>query len=397
MSATAGQRPTVLHYCQHSVGLGHLVRSTAVAAALASRYRVVFVCGGLIPDGYRPPAGVELVTLPAIDSADGLGGGLRCLVPGLSLEQARLHRTRLLVDLVSDLEPAAIVVELFPLGRRQFAGELLPMLECARRLPRRPLVVCSVRDVLVTGKARQQERDNQAAERLNAYFDAVVVHADPRLARLEETFRPTVPVHPPVHYSGYVVPHAARPAAVRRHPLEVVVSAGGGRSGGPLLHAAAQAQRRFLAPRGITTRLVTGPFLPAAEADALHTQAAGCPGLILARTVPDLGVLLAGAAVSVSQCGYNTALDVLRAGVPALVVPFDAGGETEQAERARRLAATGALRVLPATRLSAADLGAEVLDLLGTVPAAVRVDLDGAARTAALVDQLVLGPELVAG
>ena len=62
----------------------------------------------------------------------------------------------------------------------------------------------------------------------------------------------------------------------------------------------------------------------------------------------DLSAEMAASRLSISQCGYNTALDIVRAGVPALVVPFADGGETEQTDRARRLEALGALRVLPA-------------------------------------------------
>ena len=38
--------PTLLFYCQHSLGIGHLTRSFALAAALAQRFRVVFLNGG---------------------------------------------------------------------------------------------------------------------------------------------------------------------------------------------------------------------------------------------------------------------------------------------------------------------------------------------------------------
>ncbi len=59
-------RPTLLWYCQHSVGLGHLIRSYALCTALAERFRVVLLCGGAVPEGIRPPAGVELLPLPPL-------------------------------------------------------------------------------------------------------------------------------------------------------------------------------------------------------------------------------------------------------------------------------------------------------------------------------------------
>ena len=48
-------KPRLLCYCQHSMGLGHLVRSWAIADALSSTFHVVFVSGGESPAGMAPP------------------------------------------------------------------------------------------------------------------------------------------------------------------------------------------------------------------------------------------------------------------------------------------------------------------------------------------------------
>ena len=388
-------RPTVLHYCQHSVGLGHLVRSLAVAAALTRDFRVVLMSGGAVPAGLKVPPGVELVPLPAIGSSDGEGKALVSREPGLDLETVWGRRRSMLSSLLDELQPVAIVVELFPFGRRQFSPEITAFLERARRLASRPAVVSSVRDILVRGGATQQARDDEAAERLNRYFDLVVVHADPRFARLEETFSPSVPVLPPVRYSGFVVP-AGEPSTLsrwsapgRRQPAQVVVSAGGGMTGGPLMRAAGEAHCRHLSKLGVTTRLITGPFLAAGEMAALGDLTASCPGLSVERFVPDLRAVLVAASVSVSRCGYNTSLDLLRTGVPALVVPYDEGSQTEQADRARRLTDLGAVRVLPARDLSADSLASAVVGLLSSTPTPVALDLSGAESTAAAVAGLV--------
>jgi predicted glycosyltransferase len=39
-------RPALLLYCQHSLGLGHLQRSWALASHLAEAFRVTLVSGG---------------------------------------------------------------------------------------------------------------------------------------------------------------------------------------------------------------------------------------------------------------------------------------------------------------------------------------------------------------
>ncbi len=385
---SASPKPTILHYCHHSTGLGHLVRSLAVAGALADRYRVVLCTGGPYPEGLAVPDGVEVVALPAIGSTDN-GHSLASLDAALSLQQAWERRLQMLLTLLDRLRPVAVVVELFPFGRRKFARELLPLLDAARRQSPQMAVVCSVRDILVVNGTHRQERDDEAAERLNQYFDAVVVHSDPRMARLEETFRPTIPILTPVFYSGFVVPNEDRPPVVRVDPPKVVVSAGGGLVGGPLLHAAADAHRLFLGPLGIATRLITGPFLPPPDATMLETAVRSCRLLSVERFVPDLCATMAAGSVSVSQCGYNTALDVVRAGVPALVVPYSDGGENEQSERARRLSNLGAVRVLASKDLSAARLATETLALLDSTPPPQNLDLAGARTTASIVTGVI--------
>lgn len=372
-------------YSHHSTGLGHLVRSLAIAGAVAEGSDVVLVSGGRVPSGMAAPHGVELVALPPIGT-DGRGA-LASLDRRYTLEQAWACRRRTLLDCFEGFDPDAVVVELFPFGRRKFAGEIVSLLERARQ-GRRRTVVSSVRDVLVDAHPDKQRHDDEAAARLDAHFDAVIVHGDPRVARLEETFRPSFPPAVPVFYSGFVAPASPVLPADRR-PAQMLVSAGGGLVGGPLLEAAVEAHRSVLGPLGATTRVVTGPFLPSGAFARLVARARGVDGLTVERFVPDLASAMAASAVSVSQCGYNTSVDLLRAGVPAVVVPYDGGRETEQRARAGRLESLGVVRVLPAARLSPGSLAEAALDATTTRTRPAALDLGGAAATAALIDTLV--------
>jgi predicted glycosyltransferase len=108
----------------------------------------------------------------------------------------------------------------------------------------------------------------------------------------------------------------------------------------------------------------------------------------LRRFVADLTAELTTAAASVSQCGYNTALDLVRAGVPALVVPYSEGREDEQTRRARRLERLGAVRVLAPERLDAQTFAREVGELLDFRPRAPELDVDGARASARLLARL---------
>ena len=89
--------------------------------------------------------------------------------------------------------------------------------------------------------------------------------------------------------------------------------------------------------------------------------------------------------MSVSQAGYNTMLDILLAGARAVLVPFAAGRETEQLMRAERLAALGAVELVPESELSPQSLALAIERAAAREPATVAIDTGGAAATARLV------------
>jgi predicted glycosyltransferase len=101
---------------------------------------------------------------------------------------------------------------------------------------------------------------------------------------------------------------------------------------------------------------------------------------------PDFPGLLARAALSISQAGYNTVVDVVRAGVRSVLVPFAAENEREQSLRAAALARTGRAEVVEEQGLSAENLAAAIDRCLrGPAPPLHVMRLGGAAASAAAV------------
>jgi predicted glycosyltransferase len=380
-------RPPLLFWCQHSVGLGHLVRSFALAAALAERFRVVLLCGGSVPSSLRPPPDIELVELPPL----GIGpdGAFASHDARLTLEDARALRRRMILRTLRSLRPEAVVIELFPFGRAKFAGELLPLLEEARgQAPRPPLVACSLRDILVGRRDNQAAHDDRACRIANRYLDAVLVHSDPHFARLEDSFALRSRLRVPVHYTGFVQPGSG-PRPLRRE-RRLVISAGGGLVGEALLTAAARAHSSLARETGLRVTMIAGPFLPeSAWRRVVAAARSGDERIELLRTVTDLGTELRSARASISQCGYNTAIEILAARVPALVVPFATPEEDEQTVRARRLAELGAVRMLDPGLLQPRVLATEVRRLLDFRPRPLALDVEGAEGTARMLSELV--------
>lgn len=368
-------RPPLLFYCQHSLGIGHLTRSFALAAALPEHFHVVFLNGGRLPPGLPAPRGIEIIDLPPLGMDDGHTVVSRDGTHDVAQAQAR--RRALIDAAVQRWQPAVLLVELFPFGRKKFANEILPMIRGAKRGGAR--VVCSLRDILVDARPDQQRHDDRARGLTDRYFDAVLVHADPALARLEDSFKPSRPMRTPVHYTGYVVP--ARAAAVTAPRGDhVLVSAGGGIVGDALFRCALQARALMRKPPPM--RLIAGPFLPEPQWLALQEAVRGLHGVELLRQVPDMVAEMRRARASISQCGYNTALDIMVSQVPALVVPYATKTENEQSARAARLAALGAMQELDAARLDPQRLAAAIEALLAFTPRAAALGLDGAAESA---------------
>jgi len=380
----------ILFYVQHLLGIGHLRRAATIVRALdAAGAKVVLVSGGRpVPDLDIGMA--RLVQLPPLQSLDESFSGLADEA-GQAVDEAwKAARAAQLLEVFEAAQPNILVTEMFPLGRRQMRFEVLPLLEAAANRTPRPAVVCSVRDILNT--QRNTEKTRWMVEILNRHFDRVLIHGDPRIATLELTFPEIARVAPEVTYTGYVVsepPGSSDPTPVS--PLagegEVLVSAGGGRVAGPLI-AAALAARPIGPLETVPWRILVGEHFPATEYEALCRQAPD--GVTFERSRPDFQALLARCRLSISQAGYNTVMEILRSGRPAVVVPFAAGAETEQSLRADLLAAKGLFAVVAEAGLSGERLNQGLRQALArTGQAPPSVDMGGARKTAAiLIDML---------
>ena len=166
------------------------------------------------------------------------------------------------------------------------------------------------------------------------------------------------------------------------------MSAGGGIAGEPLLRTAIEGFSYLQEDPEVEMKVIAGPFLSEESWRALRALAHGKDRLRLVRQVSDLCSELCGAAASISQAGYNTCLDVLRAKVPAILVPFAKEDEDEQRKRALRLQDLGAARVLEQNELTPARLATEIRASMNSEFVTPALDLNGAENAAALIESI---------
>jgi len=241
-------------------------------------------------------------------------------------------------------------------------------------------MVASLRDILQDRV--KPDRNEETAALVKRHFDLVMVHGDPNFAALELSFPLAAEISDKVAYTGLVAAPPALPAAER---YDVMVSAGGGAAGATLARLAPLAARRTAA-----LFLVSDHRSEPAGGGFRSGQGGAPANLSVFRFRQDFRQLLAAVGVSVSQAGYNTVCDVLQAGCRSLLVPFTEGGETEQAARAWRLEQLGLASIIAEEGLTAEDLADAVAAGAGKPPPnAHAIDLDGAARSADLLSELM--------
>jgi predicted glycosyltransferase len=373
--------PRIFFYVQHLLGIGHIARASRIANALVKDgFEVTVVTGGLPVPGF-PGEGVRTVELPPVVASNVGFSGLANADGKPADEEFLSNRRELLLKAFDEEKPDVVILEAFPFGRRQMRFELLPLLDAIEKASPRPKLLSSVRDILQEN--RKPGRDEETVKLVKDHFDAVLVHGDPDFVRLEDTFPLTAEIADRLRYTGLVAPP---PAPEPSETFDIIASAGGGAVGLELIRAARDAAA--LMPADLRWLLITGPNLPAADFSALSEDAPA--NVTLVRFRKDFPSLLRGAKVSISQAGYNTVGDLLRTQCSSILIPFVADGETEQTVRAERLQTLGLAEILSEKALTLDDVKTAIERALAApLRPAVSLDLDGAAKSAAIIRSMI--------
>ena len=363
------ERLPLLFYCHDSLRLGQSARA-ALLASLSSHFHITVVAEEDRPLMLDSVPQVEIVRLPA---------------PGAFTTRSARRQT--LVDAYRRADPAVVVIEQYPFGCRELSHDVLSLVEAAAANPRTRLVACSVVETLVDLPFEAPRQDDPVRRLADRAFDVVLVHADPRLGRLEDAFDPQS-LRVPILYTGLVAtaPAGGVPARASARPC-VVVSCDSARPDLALFRAAVSACDHWLPHERLPLRIVAGPALPDRDLAALQAEASRRVDVIVERGADDLDVTADTVAVSVSDGACDTVFETLRAGVPALVVA-GGWGDDERGEWARALAALGVVTVLERDRLTAAALAAEITATIRKAPPFVDINRSGAEETLRLISRL---------
>ena len=311
---------------QHSIGIGHLTRTSALAKAFSAMSRVTLFSGGRPIEGYSAPSRVDFIQLPALYRTG--SGKLPSPLDGrYTLAETEHMRSQMLIDAYCRLKPRIIITEYFPFAPRRFGRSTLnELFNVINQEQKRPIVICSIRTV-----PQEESPDiDDDAPAINAHlkneFSGVLHHSDPKLFPLTslEARIQTALSGIPVWQTGFV----RRPFTPRNSPRissGLLLTVGGGSA------AAANLLKRWIkaakagSPDLFPIVAVCGPLMQGKDRELVHAECG--PNVTVYDWVSNMDDLISSSRAVVCLGGYNTPVEALSQNKPVLAFPDSGLGD----------------------------------------------------------------------
>ena len=384
--------PKLMFYCQHILGMGHLIRSIEIVRGLIPDFQVCFINGGQVIEEFAFPEGIEVINIPAVKT-DAEFTELTPVDENLTMAEVENIRRESLLNICDRFKPDVLIIELFPFGRRRFSFELIPLVEKAKSSGTK--IVSSVRDIVVT-KQNQQRHEEKVCRLINKYFDLLLIHGDPHFIKLNLSFSRINDLNCPVHYTGYVVQPLPKIKTLQQNQPLILVSVGGGRFGHDLLECVAKTAPLLKERIPHQLKVFTGPFGPDVVFQKLQTITHNQDNITVERYTPNLLNYMQQADLSIGMSGYNTTMNILSTGVKAMMMAFQGNNDKEQETRVKKLDSIGRVKMIHPEDLQPEKFAQQIIDYLQQSPTELSLDLAGVNNTARYVKQLVQETALAA-
>ncbi len=322
----------LLHYT-HKQTLGHTTRTITLARTLAHYGAEVLVLQGAEPQPFICfPKGCRVLDIP---------------FPFDNRTSFKSHhqpvyfqkRAQFIIKAAADFCPDVFITEFFPFGRLAYMPELLAPLRYLYKRGAR--IMASIGYPLLVNLDRFQNQKFAALQRaIFAFYDTFLIHTPPELETqyIQATLQSPIlsgsyaaiikDLRKKIVYTGYIFPTkiitggTPLPTQKNAESKTLVISRGGGAVYPKLIKLAIEAQRHIRA--NISTIIACGPATSPEEMalfqSCLKPQDKG--RVFLTNYLDNLDDHLRHCRVSVSLCGYNTSVQLMRYGIPSVIIPY---------------------------------------------------------------------------
>ncbi|WP_404790655.1 glycosyltransferase family protein [Altericista sp. CCNU0014] len=360
----------LLVYSHDTYGLGNIRRMLEICQSLLQtipNLSILLLSGSPMLQGFRLPQGLDYIKLPCLNR--GTEGKLASKYLKMSTEETVQLRGDLILTTALNYKPDLVLVDKKPYGLKDELKETINTLK--DNLPQTKWVLL-LRDILDHPDRtipEWREQDNYQA--IQHFYDRVLVVGSPEVFNpcIEYQFPPAVATK--VKFCGYI----RRPAGLQERDALlqelgvlpgdrcVLVTAGGGEDGYPLLHIYLRGLALLPPNYPLKSFVVCGPEMPQEQRETLFQIAEILPRVRVLEFTDDLMSYMKAANAVVAMGGYNTFCEILSARKPSVIIPRVRPSQ-EQLIRAHKMSKLGVLDTLLPEELTPERLMRQVLHQL---------------------------------
>lgn len=322
----------VLFHYTHKQTLGHTTRSISLTTALCRHgAEVLILQGGLQQPFVRFPENSKVLDIPfPFDN--------RTSFQTHSIPVSAAKRAQFILETAIDFNPDVLVTEFFPFGRLAYLPELLPTLRYLRSKQKR--IIASIGYPLLIDLDRLEEPQFSKLQRaIFAFYDNFLIHTpedlegpyiqktiqSPQLSKSYTNVMNSLKNR--IIYTGYVFPEKMMLEGDKipqssKNSSTIIISRGGGAVYPKLITLGIEAQR--LLDDKYKTIIACGPATTDEEIKLFKScmKPEDQKRTFLASHLSNMDEHLSNCLVSISLCGYNTSVQMMRYGTPSVIVPY---------------------------------------------------------------------------
>ncbi|NCJ07581.1 glycosyltransferase [Synechococcales cyanobacterium C] len=382
-------------YSHDAFGLGNIRRMMAICDYLLKALpdlSILVVSGSAALHQLRLPKGLDYIKLPCLGRDEVGTLGVRFL--HTEVDETVQLRSQLIRTVAAHFQPDLLLVDKKPDGLK---GELQPTLDDLQRYRPEARRVLLLRDILDSPEATvAQWQHHHYYTTAENHYDQVWIVGTPDIFDAPQHYQFPPGLRAKTRFTGYVRRGCGRRSALEMRqslglsatdPL-VLVTPGGGGDGFRLVNTYLQALAMLPPDQTLTSVIIGGPELPAAQKPMLLRHIETTPRTQWLDFTDDLASYMVAADAVVSMGGYNTVCEILSLGKRAIIVPRTEPVQ-EQWIRAERMAQMGLFEVIHPDHLTPEALMQSLLSQLAAPMSQppTAIDMDALPR----ITNLMLG------
>jgi predicted glycosyltransferase len=352
----------LLVYSHDAYGLGNICRMLAICRHLLEtipNLSILVLSGSPMLHSFRLPAGLDYLKLPCLHRDE--NGDLSAKYLKLDMEQTVKLRRNLIRIAALNFRPDVVLVDKKPYGLQD---ELKKTIETLRIVSPETKWILLLRDILdAPAKTVAEWHLLDSYRAVEQFYHRVLVVGTPEVFDTCAEYQFSPEILSKSVSCGYIRrQQTSKDTELLRQELKlapgvrcVLVTAGGGEDGYPLIHAYLEGLARLPADYPLKSLVVCGPEMPRTEREKLFQIAKQYTQVTISEFTDDLMSYIEVVEAVVAMGGYNTFCEILTAQKPSIIIPRVKPTE-EQVIRARKMAQLGLLEMIHPDELTPAVL-----------------------------------------